>query len=123
MTTTSVSLVRACTALALAAALTGCATKPQTLYSWNSYGDHVYSYLKSEASPEEQILAMEKGIQLASAKQQTLPPGYYVHLGLMYLNTGRSDQALNAWNHEKQVFPESVPYIDYLINNMKKNRS
>ena len=115
--------LRACAALALVAALTGCASKPQSLYSWNSYSDHVYSYLKSEASPEEQVLSMEKGIQQASASQRTLPPGYYAHLGLMYLNAGRTDQALNAWEHEKRVFPESVPYIDYLINNMKKNKS
>ena len=40
----------------------------------------------------------------------------------MYLNSGRTDQALNAWEHEKRVFPESVPYIDYLISNMKKNK-
>ena len=109
-------------ALALVLAFTGCATPPQPLYSWNNYGDHVYSYLKSEASPEEQVLSMEKGIQQANASQRTLPPGYYAHLGLMYLNTGHTDQALNAWEHEKHLFPESVPYIDYLISNMKKNK-
>lgn len=114
--------LRVWAALALVAALTGCAATQAPLYSWNGYKDHVYSYLKSEASPEEQILAMEKAIQQTSARQQTLPPGFYAHLGLMYLNTGRTDQALNAWNHEKQAFPESTPYIDYLINNMKKNK-
>lgn len=114
--------LRACAAMALALALTGCATRQQPLYSWNNYTDHVYSYLKNEASPEEQVLSMEKGIQQANASQRTLPPGYYAHLGLMYLNSGRTDQALNAWEHEKRVFPESVPYIDYLISNMKKNK-
>ena len=114
--------MRCSAALALASALTACATAPSSLYSWNGYSNHVYSYLKNEASPEEQVLAMEKGVQEAGAKGRALPPGYYAHLGLMYLNSGRTDQALNAWAHEKASFPESAPYIDYLINNMKKNK-
>jgi hypothetical protein len=104
----------------LAALLTGCAG-PQSLYSWNGYGNHVYNYLKHEADPESQILALEKGIQQASAKGQALPPGYYAHLGLLYLNTARTDQAVNAWQHEKQLFPESTAYMDYLLNNLRKN--
>lgn len=114
--------LRTCAALVLVAALTGCSTKPQSLYSWNDYPEHVYAYLKHEASPEEQVLAMESGIQKTNAAQRVLPPGYYAHLGLMYMNVGRTDQALNAWEHEKRVFPESAPYIDYLINNLKKNK-
>lgn len=92
------------------------------LYSWNGYSDHVYSYLKHEAAPEAQVLAMEEGIQKAQARSQALPPGYYAHLGLMYLNTGRTDQALDAWAQEKQRFPESAPYIDYLIHNITKSK-
>ena len=65
---------------------------------------------------------MEKAIQQTSARQQTLPPGFYAHLGLMYMHSGRTDQALNAWAHEKRVFPESAPYIDYLIHNLQKNK-
>lgn len=114
--------LRACAALAVVAALTGCATNHPSLYSWNGYSDHVYRYLKNEASPQEQVLAMEKAIQQTSARQQTLPPGFYAHLGLMYMHSGRTDQALNAWAHEKRVFPESAPYIDYLIHNLQKNK-
>ena len=50
-----------------------------------------------------------------------LPPGYQAHLGLLYLNTGRTNQALAAWEQEKKQFPESAPYIDYLVGNLKKN--
>lgn len=113
--------LRMAATLVLLAGLVGCAGQA-SLYSWNGYGDHVYSYLKNEASPEQQILDLEKGIQQANARQQALPPGYYAHLGLMYLNTGRTDQALNAWEHEKKTFPESAQYIDYLANNLKNNK-
>lgn len=107
--------------MALVALLAGCAA-PKTLYSWNGYQTQVYSYLKSDApAPDDQILALERGVQQAAGSHAALPPGYQAHLGLLYLNAGRTDQALTAWEQEKKQFPESAQYIDYLVGNMKKN--
>lgn len=101
-------------------ALTGCAG-PKPLYEWNGYQTQVYNYLKPQSSSaEEQILALEKGVQTTAAQGRKLPPGYMAHLGLLYLDTGRTDQAVQAWNQEKTMFPESTQYIDFLLNNMKK---
>jgi len=115
-------LHRAAAGLCLLAALslTGCAShKP--LYEWNGYQSHVYNYLRPQSgSPAEQILALEKGVQTTAAQGAKLPPGYMAHLGLLYLNEGRTQQAAQAWQQEKTQFPESAPYIDYLLNNMKK---
>ncbi|MFD2755010.1 DUF4810 domain-containing protein [Comamonas terrae] len=108
----------------LLSALAGCAAPNKGLYNWNGYQAQVYSYLKSDApSADEQILLLEQGVQKTAAQGAHLPPGYYAHLGLLYLNAGRTDQAITAWEQEKKIFPESTQYIDYLINNMKKNRS
>lgn len=103
--------------------LAGCAGQ-QPLYQWNAYQSQVYAHLKNDgkSSPEEQIAELEKGIQLSSAGGVKAPPGYYAHLGLLYLNTGKADSALNAWLQEKKLFPESAQYIDYLIGNLQKNR-
>lgn len=99
----------------------GCANN-QPLYAWGSYQPQVHEHLKAEGKgPEEQLLEMEKGIQTAAAKGAKLPPGYHAHLGLLYLKTGRTDQAVASWNQEKAQFPESTKYIDFLLNNMKKN--
>ena len=118
----SSSTIHMGSAVALAMLLTGCVTAPQPLYSWNSYQKQVYSYLKSDSpAQEEQILEMEKGMHQAASKGTQLPPGYQAHLGLLYLNAGRTDQALAAWAQEKKQFPESTQYIDYLVSNMKKN--
>jgi hypothetical protein len=115
---------RGLAALCLLAALAGCAG-PKQLYSWNGYQAQVYAHLKNDgkSSAEEQIIELEKGIQQAAAKGAQVPPGYHAHLGLLYLNTGRTDQALAAWQQEKAQFPESAKYIDFLIGNMKKNGS
>ncbi|WP_370680273.1 DUF4810 domain-containing protein [Comamonas sp. GB3 AK4-5] len=116
------SAIRTGAALALAGLLVGCVAAPKPLYSWNGYQTQVYSYLKNDApAAEEQILELEKGVQQTASKGAQLPPGYQAHLGLLYLNTGRTDQALAAWAQEKKQFPESAQYIDYLVNNMKKN--
>lgn len=68
--------------LALATLLVGCAA-PKPLYSWNGYQNQVYQYLKSDGpATEEQILALEKGVQVSASQGAQLPPGYQAHLGL-----------------------------------------
>ena len=92
------SAIRTGSALTLTALLVGCVSAPKPLYSWNGYQTQVYSYLKSDGpAQEEQILELEKGVQQTAGKDAHLPPGYQAHLGLLYLNTGRTDQALAAW--------------------------
>lgn len=108
--------------LIAAIGLSGCAAPHQTLYAWNGYEPQVYAHFKAQGKgPEEQIIALEAGAQKAAAKGAKLPPGYHAHLGLLYLNAGRTDQAVAALNQEKAQFPESTKYIDFLLNNMKKN--
>lgn len=110
------------TACALALMLTACAT-PQRMYEWGGYQDKVYEHFKGQgAGPEQQILGLEEDLQRMSGKGMAPPPGYYGHLGLLYLTTGKSDQAAQAWNKEKALFPESTQYMDFLLNNMKKQK-
>lgn len=118
-----IRLTRVAAGLCLLAAvsLTGCANR-RPLYDWNDYQGQVYSYFKpSSKNAEDRILEMEEGVQTAAAEGSKLPPGYMAHLGLLYLNAGRTDQAVKAWHQEKAQFPESTRYIDFLLNNMKKN--
>lgn len=101
------------------AVLAGCASTPRPLYQWADYQSNVYEYFKGQ-SAEQQILAMEENIQQARAQGGTLPPGYHAHLGLLYGNAGRDDQMVQQFQAEKERFPESGPYMDFLLNNYKK---
>ncbi|MBS7776629.1 DUF4810 domain-containing protein [Acidovorax sp. CCYZU-2555] len=115
------ALILRAAALGLTGLLLGCAA-PQPLYQWNGYPAQVYSYLKNaDASPEQQIQALEKGIAQNVGTHAALPPGYQAHLGLLYLKAGRTNDVLHAWEREKAAFPESTQFIDYLIGNLKKN--
>ena len=106
--------------LLLAAGLTGCANQPQSLYNWDQYQPQVYGYLQGEGGDiTQQITALEKNEQEAKGKGQTLPPGFYAHLGLLYARQGHDDKAASAFMMEKSRYPESATYMDFLLS--KKN--
>ncbi|MCA1324667.1 DUF4810 domain-containing protein [Herbaspirillum sp. alder98] len=95
----------------------GCAQKRvPALYGWDNYQQQVYTYLKDEgASPVEQISTLEKGLQSMQARGANAPPGYHAHLGMLYASVGQEDQMMRELEAEKRLFPESQPYMDFLL--------
>lgn len=106
--------------LPLLAALlaTGCATQNKGLYQWGSYESQIYAMYAEggKSSPLEQIAALEQDLEKARAANRPLPPGFQAHLGYLYFQTGKLDQAIAAFETEKQLFPESRPYMNRLIS-------
>ncbi|GAB2934955.1 DUF4810 domain-containing protein [Hafnia psychrotolerans] len=100
--------------------LAGCATQPKTLYNWDQYQTTVYQYYQSDkVGPEQQIAALKESIEKSRATNKQVPPGLHAQLGLLYANTGNTDQAFQEFNTEKTLFPESAAYMDFLL---KKNK-
>lgn len=100
---------------------TGCATRAKPLYYWGEYQPQVYEYFKGDGnSPEQQIAKLEETVQKARATDAMLPPGYHAHLGLLYMKTGKEDQVKQQFETEKTLFPESAPFMDFLLNKFKK---
>ncbi|MDR2189318.1 MAG: DUF4810 domain-containing protein [Azonexus sp.] len=106
-------------ALVLIACVSGCANKPQTLYTWGSYESQVYAHLNGE-SREKQIEALERDQEIIAASGKTAPPGFYAHLGMLYAETGQDDKAIAAFQTEKTRFPEAAVYMDSLLKKYKK---
>jgi hypothetical protein len=102
-------------ALALVAG-TGCAPQP-TLYHWGAYEELIYeSYAKPGATPpEKQIEKLEADYQKARSADKRVPPGWHAHLGYLYFQTGKLDQAQQQFETEKAQFPESTVYMDRLL--------
>ena len=100
---------------------TGCATRP-ALYEWGSYENQVYAMYADggKTSPQDQLMKLEADLEKARAANKALPPGFQAHLGYLYFQTGKLDQALAAFETEKLLFPESRPYMDRLIAQAKK---
>ncbi len=107
--------------LALLVVAAGCA-RP-TLYSWGQYEELIYrSYATPGAvAPEMQIERLEADYQRARAENKPVPPGFHAHLGFLYFQLGKLDQAKQELETEKAQFPESAVFIDRLLANLKKN--
>lgn len=100
--------------------LAGCATQPKTLYNWDQYQTTVYQYYQSDkVGPEQQIASLKESIEKSRATNKQVPPGLHAQLGLLYANTGNTDQSFQEFNTEKTLFPESAAYMDFLL---KKNK-
>ncbi|GAB3629129.1 hypothetical protein PTE30175_05126 [Pandoraea terrae] len=111
---------RAATAAAMGGALLcGCATSPKPLYQWEGYQPQVYEYFKGE-SREAQVISLERDLERIKAANNSVPPGFHAHLGLLYAATGKDDMMIREFTTEKQLFPESAAYIDFLLSNKKK---
>jgi len=106
---------------ALAGLLSACVQQPKSMYSWQSYQGSVYAYLKDDgADYATQSLAMEKNIETARAANAELPPGFRAHLGMLYMKMGDGDKGVEQMQGEKAAFPESAPFMDFLLRNAGK---
>ena len=105
---------------ALVILLVGCA-KP-TLYSWGSYEELIYlSYATPDkVSPQMQVEQLEQDYQKARAEDKRMHPGFHAHLGYLYFQLGKLDQARQELETEKAEFPESAVFVDRLLANLKK---
>lgn len=102
--------------------LAGCqTTKP--LYSYGSYQSNLYEHFKGDdAAVLKQIENLEKTIAESSAKNLSIAPGIYAHLGYLYIQTGQAETGLSYLTKEKETYPESAHYIDFLMKNAKAGK-
>jgi len=101
--------------------LTACVSRPP-LYEWGSYEDQIYALYSDPGKVpiENQIQDLERDYQEAKAHDRPVPPGYHAHLGYLYFQIGKVDQAFQSFNTEKALFPESAVYMDRLIARIKQ---
>lgn len=102
--------------------LTGCASKKEpSLYGWKSYEKNLDAYFRADkTSPDEQLKVMEDERKLIQAEGQALPPGYQAHMGLLYGRKGDAQSFYQYVQQEKEQFPESAGFMDFLVRNFKK---
>ncbi|ENU31235.1 MULTISPECIES: DUF4810 domain-containing protein [unclassified Acinetobacter] len=103
--------------------LVGCAAGPQPLYSWGSYTQQTYLMYNApeKATPNAQIIKLEAEIEKAKAKNLAVPPGLYAHLGLLFLQQNNAQKAVEYFQLERQVYPESTVLMDRLLQKMNAN--
>jgi hypothetical protein len=104
--------------LLLVLSLTAGCAKKHSMYEWGSYEDQIYAmYSDTGKVPvEQQIDSLERDYQVARSENKPVPPGYHAHLGYLYYQVGKIGQSLQSFETEKQLFPESKQYMDFLIS-------
>ncbi|MFZ2333347.1 MAG: DUF4810 domain-containing protein [Sideroxyarcus sp.] len=102
--------------------LAGCQHAPANMYQWGSYEQQLYvMYFDPGNVPVvKQLEDLEQDYQKVRAANGTVPPGFHAHLGYLYFQSGKTDQALQSFATEKTLFPESAVYMDRLIARLKK---
>jgi hypothetical protein len=100
--------------------VTACSSGPKPLYNWKGYQPAVYEYYQTDSSStDEQIHELETNIQESKGKSELVPPGLHAHLGLLYAKSGKDSAAKEQFSIEKQLFPESASFMDFLLTKNK----
>lgn len=97
--------------------LFGCANKE--IYYWGDYEKSLYRmYTSDKFSPSEEITILKKQVEKAHRSQKPVGPGINAHLGYLYSIQGDNVAAVEAFNAEKEAFPESHVIIDRFLKNL-----
>ena len=107
--------------LAAATALLGGCRSPD-LYSYGQYEQLIYASYAApgKVTPEMQVEKMEQDYQTARSANKRMCPGWHAHLGSLYFQLGKMDQARQEFLTEKAEFPESAVLMDRLLAKLDK---
>lgn len=96
--------------------LAACEAPMPRLYVWDGYAEVIHdTRWRPGAMPvEQQIQTMEVDRERARAGNLKLPPGWRMHLAMLYQMTGDTGRARALLDDEKAAFPESARLVDLL---------
>ena len=103
--------------------LGACASRPPSLYAWGNYEELIYASYAQPASmpPDREVERLEQDYQRARAANARMPPGWHAHLGYMYFDLGKRDEAVREFETEKAQYPEAGVFVDRLLANLSKS--
>ena len=99
-------------ALACGAILAGCG--PTVLYDWGRYEDSLHaSYVTHDEA--QAWSSLDATITAAEQPGHRLPPGACAEYGFALYKRGQHERAIEYFEREARLFPESRPLMDKLI--------
>jgi hypothetical protein len=103
--------------LVLGAATAGCG--PTILYDWGRYEDSLQaSYVGHDEA--RAWSSLEETIVLAQQSGHRLPPGACAEYAFALYKRGQHGRAIEYFEREAQLFPESKPLMDKLIARVRE---
>lgn len=109
----------------MALMVSGCSSTPKPLYSYGNYSDSYYASKKTVNA--ETALELQKSIEEAiknstDSRSGRVAPGMYANLGYIYLKGGKIDKAIENFNKEKSIYPESAHFMNRIIKKAKMSK-
>jgi hypothetical protein len=98
--------------------ISACVSTP-TLYEWDDYQATMYHHFQGKPQIDK-IPDMEKGLEKMRAANKTPPPGFHAYLGFLYSETAQNTKAIEQFNAEKKLFPESEAYMNFILKKYGK---
>lgn len=97
-------------------------TTSKSLYSWYQYDDATHAFTKNQTEESEKALVdnFDKIINHQRGTRKVVPPGIYAERGYYFLKSGKTTEALDYFNKEKKLYPESAVFMDRIIKRMEK---
>ncbi|MBF8273861.1 MAG: hypothetical protein HW380_2966 [Magnetococcales bacterium] len=105
--------------------LSGCAMGPPPLYYW---GNVPSTYHRMVLEPGDKSLleheqALKDSIRYSEEHGKLVPPGVHCELGYMQFKKGVMAEALNHYDAEVRLYPESKVFVDRLKDKVKEAQS
>jgi len=110
-------LTCAATAAALCSVLSACA--PTSRFEWGGYEQALYAYTQNPENRGVYKTSLEQAIERGK-RRDAVAPGMYAELGYLYLEEGEADLAVQNFQQERALFPESAVFMDRVIQQLGK---
>lgn len=90
---------------------------PNRMYNYGSYSNTLYDYRKDSTNENllNHIKEMENIVVSSGEDGKRVPPGLFGEMGYMYLKNNDKNKAVEYFNREKALYPESVILMDRMI--------
>lgn len=92
-----------------------------SLYSWHNYENMTYTYVK-RGDTKHYVKMMNQYAKMNKKQvgvRKTVPPGFNAEYGYLLLKEGKKEDALDCFNREIELYPESKTFVSRIIKQIE----
>lgn len=98
------------------------ACAPTSRFEWGTYENALYAYSKTPEAKEAYRNSLVSALRNGEASNR-VAPGLNAELGYLYMEEGRTAEAIRYFETEKRLFPESGHFMDGVISRLRSSEA
>lgn len=106
----------------VATALAVSACVPASRFEWGTYENTLYAYSKAPEARDAYRNSLVTALRNGEASNR-VAPGLNAELGYLYMDEGRPAEAIQHFEAEKRLFPESQRFMDGVITRLRSSEA